>query len=347
MVKWTGVVVLVTFALLGRIEAQDRGAVDALSALDYYEIKQLHSRFAHGLDTGVDGGRLLASAFIEDGEFVDESGRVTRGHDALAELARANPNAGPTNVGHYVTNVAIHMVPGGAVGRSDVMIGRREAGAPRGTFFNGGQYTDTYVRTAAGWRIKSRTFRRAGSALEALPVRVSGSEGSVQARQGSLTASDYAEIEMLYARYSHAFDSASNRGWDWAQLFALDGSHRNFPNQYIKGHEVLAEFAYDERGNQAGTKTPLSALHFITNVMIESVPEGVIAKAHLMYVRRAGDGQPTAIYPGGTYWDLIVRTPEGWRYREKNVIMANLPVPPSAQRLMQLTERATRQSDQR
>jgi hypothetical protein len=222
------------------------------------------------------------------------------------------------------------------VGRSDVMIGRREAGQPRGIFTLAGEYWDVLVRTTEGWRIRRREFHVSGSVAGPMPVPDPGPEGGERTgrRPGALTVDDYAGIEQLYARYSHGFDSAADRGRMWASLFTRDGFHRNYPNQYILGHEALAEFAYDERGNQAGTKTPLSALHFITNIMLEPIHQGVLSKAHLMYVRRGADGEATAIYPGGTYWDVLVKTPEGWRYAEKNVIMANLPVPEPARRLM-------------
>lgn len=328
-----GMVVALGVAVVSAGGAQGQGGVAAakLTALDYYQIKQLYARFSHGYDTAANGGQLMAGVFTADGVLKDETGRSIEGRAELARYAAANPVASPTNVGHYVTNIVIEPAAGGAVGRSDVMIGRREAGDPRGSFSAAGEYLDVFVRTAEGWRLKSREFHKGiGAAMPSAPA-LPGAAAPVA--RDRLTAADYAAIEQLYAQYSHGFDSAADRGRMWARLFTADGSHRNFPNQYIRGHEALAEFAYDERGNQAGTKTPISALHFITNVMIDPVPDGVVAKAYLMYVRRAGDGQPTAIYPGGTYWDLIVKTPQGWRYKEKNVIMANLPVPDPAKKL--------------
>ena len=333
MLTWRAAGGVVTVAALTAGLWAQGGSAPSFSALDYYQIKQLHARFSHGFDTAADNGNLMAGVFTDDGVLKDEAGKTIEGRINLAQYARSNPLATPTNVSHYVTNVVVDAVPGGAVGRSDVMVGRREAGNPRGAFSLGGEYVDVFVRTAAGWRIRSREFCKVGASVTPPTVPATASVASATSSASGLTAADYAEIEQLYARYSHGFDSAADRGRMWAQLFASDGSHRNFPNQYIRGHEALAEFAYDERGNQAETKTPMSALHFITNVMIDRVPDGIVAKAYLMYVRRGGDAQPTTVYPGGTYWDLIVKTPQGWRYKEKNVIMANLPVPEPARKL--------------
>jgi hypothetical protein len=322
--------------------AQQPAAGSGLPALDYYQLKQLYARFSHGLDSAARNGDLFAQTFTADGVLTDDTGKTYTGHDQLAALARSTPNAGPTNVVHYVVNMQFEPIPGGALGRSDVMIGNHQAGQARGVFVNAGEYWDVLVKTSDGWRIKRRDFYRIDAVpasmprptlppAETAPKAVAGANGPTALR---LTAGDYAEIEQLYAKYSHGFDSSADRGRMWANLFTADGFHRNYPNQYILGREALAEFAYDERGVQAGTKTPLSALHFITQTMLEPSPEGIISKSYLMYVRHGAEGQATTVYPGGIYIDVLVKTPQGWRFKEKNVILNNGPIAEPAKRLI-------------
>jgi hypothetical protein len=139
--------------------AQQQGsALSAdLTTSDYLEIEELVSSYGHALDSGFnasDNGVAYAGLFTPDGVFYSR-GRPVRGHDALAELARAQPH-GPEYVRHYLTNHVITASEGKVTGRQYlVVIDVGEKGAPT-TIYLGGYYEDVYVKTPQGWRFLER-----------------------------------------------------------------------------------------------------------------------------------------------------------------------------------------------
>jgi hypothetical protein len=155
-------IVLAIAGVLAVTHAQSKGG--SLTAQDYAEIQQLHSRYAIGVDSG--NAELFASAFTEDGTLI-LSGRTFQGRQQLAQMAGApGPDKGPMNVSHVVTNVLIEPSTEGATGTAyfiRMTIGKD--GKPS-TVDGGGVYQDTFVKTAAGWRIKKRTGTRAHTKVE-------------------------------------------------------------------------------------------------------------------------------------------------------------------------------------
>jgi len=126
---------------------------EPLTALDYVQIEQLYAHYAHYLDTA--DGERFAALFTPDGVFITNKpgyGNIT-GRKALAEFA-AKAGAPPPIVraGHSTTTVMIDPAPGGATGSAYLMAG---TGADQGYV-----YTDTFVKTAEGWRFKARDVRQ-------------------------------------------------------------------------------------------------------------------------------------------------------------------------------------------
>jgi hypothetical protein len=132
-----------------------------LSASDLLEIRQLAARASFALDTAADNGHAFASLFTADGGFTMKSARPVeiRGREQIGAFAvRDLTHRGPSYVRDFVTNHIVHASPEGATGRAYVVwidVGENgKAGAIQG----GGHYDDVYVKTADGWRIKSRAF---------------------------------------------------------------------------------------------------------------------------------------------------------------------------------------------
>jgi hypothetical protein len=146
--------------------AQDR----ALTAQDYIDIRALASQYAYGLDTGAANGTgsVYANVFSEDAAF--HGPPATPGGTPFNAVGRdelrkfAVPGRGTAYVRHFMTNHLIEPSPEGARGKVYLLvidIGRED----KPTSVNmGGHYEDVYVKTAAGWRIKSRNFYRSKSA---------------------------------------------------------------------------------------------------------------------------------------------------------------------------------------
>jgi len=130
-----------------------------------------------------------------------------------------------------------------------------------------------------------------------------------EGRQGSLTAQDYAEIQMLYARYNHSIDTGDIEGY--VALFTPDGSFNN-----NSGHEGLRTFMKNRNG---GTRR-----HWNTNLLITPTPEGAKGAVYLMFVDVGM--KPPAITSAGRYEDSLVKTAQGWRFKRRQ----NFPDPPAA-----------------
>ena len=358
---WLSVVVcwMSLSALATMQSATPAGATGTLTALDYYEIEQLYARYSHAYDSAADNGYMYADVYTADGIFVNQEGTVRQGREQLAGVARGSSAArkGPTVMTHFVTNVAIEPAQGGASGRASLLIARPPESGPglRAIFANGGHYTDDLVKTADGWRIKKRVYHQAHppAATPAATATAPASSGHAASAPASrhpdsnrvrLTANDYAEIYQLYGRYGYAFDGGLDSGREWASLFTSDGFHSNASNnEWVQGPVALAEFARGalrfNRGVmslvplQGTSKDPTRIAHIIANIMLEPTSEGVVAKAYRMVAGVGAEGQPNVLYTAGMYFDLLVKTAEGWRYREK-FYMGTDTVPDLAKRFI-------------
>jgi hypothetical protein len=146
--------VLVAGAIVGAQQRSVPTTTSVLTPQDYIDIQQLVSNYAYALDGNTDSGATYASLFAPGAIF----GRPrTEGRDNLAALANREPH-GAKYVRHFITNHVIEPAPGGATGREyAVIIDIDEGGAP-GRIFLGGRYDDEYVKTAQGWKFKTRTF---------------------------------------------------------------------------------------------------------------------------------------------------------------------------------------------
>jgi SnoaL-like protein len=158
--RWTvalGMVAAVSAVALGVLQAQQRGGKpQALSAQDLFEIQQLGARYCYGLDTGADNGSYYANVFTVDGSFGNTVGR-----EKLAAMAReGGGRLKLRGYQHVITNVIIEPSAEGAVGSQYIQVLTVGGQGKPPMIDHGGRYEDIYVKTADGWRIKSRKFVR-------------------------------------------------------------------------------------------------------------------------------------------------------------------------------------------
>ena len=188
MMKWKAIVaglgLALTIALF--LLAQGQGVQaksSSLTALDYIEIQQLANRYGQTIDTCSNNGFDYADLYTPDGVFIDkfspdgfkQGGIVlAQGREKLAEVVGggsfgckrpvkgplATPGDGPVawnGWSHLAVNHVITPTPDGATGRVYlIMLGVQGPGS----ITRDGGYEDIYVKTGAGWRIKSRTHVR-------------------------------------------------------------------------------------------------------------------------------------------------------------------------------------------
>jgi hypothetical protein len=134
------VAALMSIASLARAEG--------LSTQDYIEIQQLYATYNNAIDTGDAEG--WAATFTPDGTF-----NTYKGKDALIGFVKGWTEKGGANRRHWNTNLRIQPSKDGASGATLLMLLDVTTKAILATGF----YTDELVKTAEGWRFKSRQFK--------------------------------------------------------------------------------------------------------------------------------------------------------------------------------------------
>jgi hypothetical protein len=150
--------------------------VMTLTALDYVEIQQLAARYAYAIDKCTNSGYDYADLYTPDGVFSveDENGIPAtarfEGRDRLADADGGGKGgcidpktaADRYSISHMVANLVITPAPGGATGKSYLLVvglGDPIAKVTPGQSvraYSWGGYKDVYVKTPKGWRFKSR-----------------------------------------------------------------------------------------------------------------------------------------------------------------------------------------------
>lgn len=152
-----------------------------LTGTDYAEIEQLAARYAWTLDHCTNGGYDYADLYVPEGQFAvaEEWGTtsntertfVSIGREELAKAAGGDGHGKCVDpkdtLGYGLTHLVVnHMIVptrDGAVGKHR-LLAMGVCGYPHLLELQGG-YEDVYVKTAAGWRFKSRihVFKQAPS----------------------------------------------------------------------------------------------------------------------------------------------------------------------------------------
>ena len=144
----TASILALGIAMAGAASAQ------TLTDKDRAEIRQLSDNYV----TFLDGCKATeyANLFAADGSFISGPRGTMTGHEKLESLVTSEPfckpNAAPRvgGLSHAFSKVVIEPAAGGATGK--VYLPGREPGG------SGGHYEDVYVKTAGGWRFKTRTY---------------------------------------------------------------------------------------------------------------------------------------------------------------------------------------------
>jgi len=122
---------------------------EELSAQDYIDIEQLYATYNHAIDSG--DGEAWAATFTPDGTF-----NKFTGHDQLVgfiQTWKEKMNGG--NRRHWNTNLRIVPSKDGATASVFLML----VDVSTKSIVATGMYNDTLVKTATGWRFKTRATK--------------------------------------------------------------------------------------------------------------------------------------------------------------------------------------------
>lgn len=143
-------------------------------------------------------------------------------------------------------------------------------------------------------------------------VAVQAQQKQKSAKVPTLTPLDIIEIQQLAIRYAYGLDTAADEGHLYSDVFTPDGEFVGRQVPLTIGREALARVSRSVRkGNSHYVR------HFVTNHIIEPSPEGAKGKVYLMVVDCEED-QPSSIYIAGHYEDVYVKTPDGWRIKDRD-----------------------------
>jgi hypothetical protein len=137
---------------------------------------------------------------------------------------------------------------------------------------------------------------------------------------GALTALDYFEIQQLVAKYARAIDTCSNNGYDYADLFTADGAFvPSFEGRQLAPIQGRDRLAAVSGGGSNGCKNvgwiEQGVRHIYTNHIITPTAEGATGYVDMLMIGLGGD--PNKIEYDGHYEDTYVRTPQGWRFKQR------------------------------
>jgi len=140
----------------------------------------------------------------------------------------------------------------------------------------------------------------------------------------TLTPLDYIQIQQLVGSYGQALDNGldnDDNGDAYASLFASDGV---FGRPYTTGADALKALARTQPHNRRYVR------HFLTNIVIEPSPEGAVGRQYVIIIDQAENGRPSRVLGAGHYEDIYVKTPQGWRFKQRTLYPARTgPQPPA------------------
>ena len=239
-------------------------AVASLAAQTTYtkadadEIQALCAKYASAL--GTCQAEAYAGLCTSDGVFYSSFRGTIQGTGALVALVKSERHCQP--------GADRPARPGGGSGAPALQFGSivfngRTAQMTITLPNNGGNYEDTYAKTAAGWRFANRSHYPPAE----VAVRASG--------KPSLSSEDVLDIQQLVARYGYVLDNGAEGGKAYADLFTDDGVFAS-PQATVSGRDALLKFASGHRPGQG----PAYVRNFATNVKLEPTATGARGRVY-------------------------------------------------------------------
>jgi hypothetical protein len=164
--------------------------------------------------------------------------------------------------------------------------------------------------------VRLRTF----TTLGLLCVLVTGGWVYAQQKGGSrpatLTAQDYADIQLLYARYNQGSDFGDTEMW--MSIWTDDAVFKPSPKQTLTGTKELAEFRAS-RNVARNAASGSQGRHWNSSLVLSPTPGGANARAYFLVLNTTSGKQPVTVL-AGYYDDTFVKSAKGWRLKARTLI---------------------------
>ena len=157
------------------------------------------------------------------------------------------------------------------------------------------------------------------SALVSVAVGLGAYAQQKTGRVKALTAVDHAEIYQLYGHYYWSADNGADNCLAWANLFTPDAVFYVGSKTAATGREELAAFCR--------TGTGPAPRHYGTNFHWDASPEGARGGAYNLLLSQYEPNKPRTIATTVAYEDILVKTRDGWRFKQRRSTANVLPSP--------------------
>jgi hypothetical protein len=132
-----------------------------------------------------------------------------------------------------------------------------------------------------------------------------------------LTPDDYAEIYNLYSAYSIALDTGNGAGR--IATFTPDGTF-----SWVQSNHKPEDMAALKKRTDAypHKKIPQGMMHILTNIRLIPTADGVNGSCYAELAPPTADSDGSYHPMPAYYVDKLVKTPQGWRFKSREVFMA-------------------------
>ena len=135
--------------------------------------------------------------------------------------------------------------------------------------------------------------------------------GAQGTRASALTGQDYAEIEQLIARYYQALDFEDRTMFE--SIWTEDAVYRiESMGQPVEGRDAIVERTV---GRWADRPPEHERRHWQNNLVVTPTPDGATTRTYWISFEVSYSPPKPAL--SGHYDDVLVRTPDGWRFKER------------------------------
>ena len=152
----------------------------------------------------------------------------------------------------------------------------------------------------------------------------------------AITFEDYLALQQLYADYSAVLDAGQ---WQrWPEFFTDDGIYRVQPRENHERGLPLATLAFDSKAmlqdrvygiQETLFHDPYYQRHIVSAPRIRQVSAGRWECEANYVVLRTKLSELTQVFNAGRYLDVVVRTPEGLRFAQRQCIYDSEMIPNS------------------